>query len=340
VFEQIHRKESVCDSKEVKCWSCNCKAHFHGSQPNGVLRWRCPNNSCDVVTFNSRYGTIRYRMKIDDKDLYEIVYLFFTGYPISDMVCLKEYTEKTIRNNLIKCIEHFTKFEDLKINYDDYVPEVIEVDEIYIKIQGHRQFYGWIAYDPVNKFIIDLEIGKRDEETLEKLFKRISIYRSKVKLIMIDGYKNYETLIKKYLSKNGHMPNTGVINKSRYVKELDGFLTYGYFGKSRSHIEGLVIKYGLGKKISTAMIERLNREIRDKLAYMRRRSARMPRLLKWGEIAMEGYKFFHNVLKPHLTLSEKSSKNWIINPITPSMKANLLNKFFSIEEVLCHPTLK
>lgn len=320
------------------CPKCGRKAHYHGSQPNGVDRWICPNNQCDMITFNSRYGTIKYRMRIDDQDLYDFVYLFFTGYPISEMTGLRRYTESTIRNNLTKSIEHFKKFEQFKINYGTYVPEVIEVDEIYVKIQGCREFYGWIAYDPVKKVFIDLEVGRRDEETLEKLFKRLSKYRGKTKFVMIDGYKNYQTLIKKYLSKNGHMPLTGVINKSKYVPKLQGFFTYACFGKSRSQAEQLVEEYGLGKKISTALIENLNQRIRDSLAYMRRRSTRIPRLLEWGKIALQGLRFFLNYIKPHLTLSFKSSKNWIKLPVTPAMEANLTERPLSIKEVLCHPT--
>lgn len=338
MFQQIYREDSLCNHQEVRCYSCSHKAHRHGPQPNGVQRWRCPNNKCDVITFNSRYGTVRYRMRIEDKDLYEMVYLFFHGFPISDMVGLKGYSEAAIRDNLSKCIEHFSKFEQFKINYERYIPEVIEVDEIYLKIQGHREFFGWIAYDPVNKFIIYIQIGKRNEETLEKLFKRLKPYRGKVKLVMVDGYKNYRTLIKKYLAKNGHMPTTGVINKSKYVPKLEGFLTYAYFGKSRKDAEQLVKQYGIGNKISTALIESLNQKIRDSLAYMRRRSTRMPRLLEWGEKALKGLRFFHNYLKPHLTLSFKSSKNWIQWPITPAMEIGFTNNPFTIEEVLCHPT--
>lgn len=322
----------------MMCYLCGHKAHRHGTQKNGVQRWICPNNHCNTKTFNDRYGTIRYRMRIDDKDLYEMVYLFFTGYPISEMAGLKSYSEQTIRNNLSKCIIHFQKYEQFRINYDKYEPEVVEVDEIFIKIQGSREFFGWIAYDPKNKWVIDLQIGKRNEETLEKLFKRLSKYRGKVKLVMVDGYLNYKNLIKKYLSKNGHMPTTGVINKSKYVPELSGFLTYAYFGKSRSNAEKLIRQYGIGRQISTALIENLNKEIRDSLAYMTRRSIRIPRIIEWAEKAFTGFRFFHNVIKPHLTLSFKSSKNWIQWPITPAMEAGLLPEPLTIEEILCHST--
>jgi len=277
-------------------------------------------------------------MRINDKDLYEMIYLFFTGYPISQMVGLKNYSESTIRLNLSKCIEHFEKFEEYKINDEDYIPEVVEVDEIYLKIQGSKEFYGWIAYDPKNKFFIALQVGKRDEETLEKLFKRLSKYRGKVKLVMIDGYKNYKKLVRKYLGKTRFKPLTGVINKSKWSKKLNGFVTYGYFGKSRKEVEKLVKEYCLGNKISTALIESFNQKIRDSLAYMTRRSARIPRLLEWAERALRGLRFYRNYIKPSLPLSFKSSKNWIQWAITPAMEVGLIQKPLTIEEVLCHPT--
>lgn len=322
----------------MNCPFCSRKAHHHGTQDNGVERWKCNNNNCDAVTFNSRYGTIRYRMRISDKDLYDYVYLFFTGYPMSNMVGLRKHSESTIRLNLSKCIEHFEKFEKYNINDEDYVPEIIEVDEIYIKIQGSREFFGWIAYDPKNKFFIALEIGKRNEETLEKLFKRLKRYRGKVKLVLVDGCKMFEGVIKRFLAKNGHMPTTGVLNKSKWSKKLNGFVTYGYFGKSRKEVEKLVKKYGIGNKISTALIESFNQKIRDSLAYMTRRSARIPRLLEWAKKALRGLRFFRNYIKPSLPLSFKSSKNWIQWPITPAMEVGLTNKLLTIQEVLAHPT--
>lgn len=337
--QRAHWKEGICIDPRMNCPICGRKAHRHGTQRNYVQRWKCNNNKCDAVTFNSRYGTIRYRMRINDQDLYDYVYLFFTGYPISGMAGLRGYSESTIRNNLSKCITHFEKFEEYKISDEDYIPEVIEIDEIYIKIQGHKDFFGWIAYDPKNKFFIALQIGKRDEETLEKLFKRLSKYRGKVKLVLVDGCKMFEAAVKKFLGKNGHMPTTGVINKSKYKKELNGFLTYGYFGKNRNHVEQLIKQYGLGNKISTALIETMNQKIRDSLAYMTRRSYRIPRLIEWAEKALKGFRFFRNYIKPSLPLSFKSSKNWIQWPITPAMEIGFTEKPLSIEEVLCHPTL-
>jgi hypothetical protein len=79
------------------------------------------------------------------------------------------------------------------------------------------------------------------------------------------------------------MPLTGVINKSQYTK-TEGFVTYALFGQSKQSIENRLASLGLGRKITTALIECLNSQIRDLCNYMRRRSKRIPRLLSWGHL--------------------------------------------------------
>lgn len=317
-----------------KCHKCGTATHYHGQQDNGKKRYYCHNKECPVITFNEDYGTGYYNMKLDKKDVDEIIYLFFHGFPISDMPELKGVTEQCIRDTLSKAIVHFERFEEFKINYDDYIPEIIEIDEIYLNVQGSREFYGWVAYDPKNKFIIHVEIGKRDEETLKNLFFRLKKYRGKTKLVLVDALRSYENLIKKYLSKNGHFPSVGVINKSKYMKQQQGFLTYGLFGVGRTSIEELMQEYGIGNKISTALIECLNKLIRDDSPYLKRRSARKGRGLKWILKSLKGIRFFRNWCKAHWRLSFRSSKNWLKIKITPLMEIGITDHILSIREIL------
>ena len=114
-----------------------------------------------------------------------------------------------------------------------------------------------------------------------------------------------------------------------YTK-TDGFVTYALFGQSKQSVENKIASLGLGKKITTALIECLNSQIRDLCNYVRRRSKRTPRLLSWCKKAISGFKFLHNFLKAHLTLSEISSKNWIAVSVTPCMKAVICNHQISL----------
>ena len=318
----------------LPCHKCGLSTHYHGRQENGKQRFYCQNKACEVITFNEDYGTGYYNMKLDKKDVDEIIYLFFHGFPIADMVDLKGVTEQCIRDTLRKTIVHFERFESFKINYDDYIPEIIEIDELYLNVQGSKEFYGWIAYDPKNKFIIAVILGKRDEETLEKLFKRLKKYRGKTKLILVDGLKSYKHLIMRHLAKNGHPPKVGVLNKSKYMKEQQGFLTYGLFGVGRTKIELLIQQYGIGTKISTALIECLNKLIRDDSPYLKRRSARKGRGLQWIQRSLNGIRFFRNWCKAHWALSFRSSKNWLKWKITPLMEIGKADHVFSIREIM------
>jgi transposase-like protein/IS1 family transposase len=327
------------NSEEIpRCPFCNSKDVIkYGKQRNKVQRYLC--NSCGKI-FNKRYGTLFYKRHLSDDQILQVVYLFLTGYPISHMPPMFEVTEYTIRSILKEVLLQFEKFKKYAMVPMDYIPEVIEIDEIYIKMQGKKKFYGWLAYDPKNKFIIDFVIGKRDDETLEKLFKKLKRFRGKVRLVLIDGYQGYEKFISKYLGKKRNKPITGVINKSRFNRKTGRFYTYGLFGKSGKTVDKVIQELGIGTTITTALIENMNSFIRDNVQYMRRRSKRLSRIFDWMVEIFSGYFFFHNFVKPHLSLSKCSSKNWIEKCVTPAMACGISFVQFSLYEILTFsPTL-
>jgi IS1 family transposase/transposase-like protein len=269
------------------CPFCNSRDVIkYGKQNNKVQRYKC--NTCYKI-FNERYGTMFYGKHLSDNEILRVVYLFLTGYPLSHMPPLFDVTEKTLRGILKETLVQFQKFKDYSVFPSDYVPRVIEIDEIYIKLQGKKRFYGWLAYDPKNKYVIDFVIGKRNDETLEKLFKKLKRYRGKVRLVLIDGYQGYEKFISSYLGIKRKRPVTGVINKSRYNKKTGRFYTFGLFGKSGKKVDELIQELGIGKTITTALIENLNSFIRDSAPYMRRRSKRLVRSLDRMVDVLTGY---------------------------------------------------
>jgi len=318
--------------EKIHCPYCRSKDVIkYGHQRNGRQRYQC--NSCGKV-FNERYGTIFYRKRLDEKDILKIVYLFLTGYAISKMVPIFEVTEKTIRSILKDVLLQFQKFGEYILPPADYTPEVIEIDEVYVKIQGEKRFYGWLAYDPKNKYIIDFVIGRRDDDTLEGLFKKLKRFRGKVKLVLIDGYLGYEKFISSYLGIKCRKPITGVINKSRFCRKTGKFYTYGLFGVSGKSVEEVIRELGIGEEITTSLIENLNSFIRDSVQYLVRRTKRLARELEWVFRALSGYFFYHNFVKPHWSLSVRSSKNWIVDGATPGMACGITCAPLSLYEVL------
>ncbi len=314
------------------CPHCNSSDVVkYGFQRNQTQRYRC--NACSKF-FNQRYGTLFYKRHLSDNEILRMVYLFLTGYPISNMPPVFDITENTIRNILKEVLLQFQKFKDYLAIPADYIPEVIEIDEIYIKMQKKRKFYGWLAYDPKNKFVIDFIIGKRDDETLEELFKKLKHFRGKVRLVLIDGYQGYEKFISRYLGIKRMKPITGVINKSRFNRKTGRFYTYGLFGVSGKKVDEVIQELGIGTTITTALIENLNSFIRDCVQYMRRRSKRLARIFDWIVDILAGYFFFHNFVKPHWNLSKRSSKNWIKEGVTPAMACGIISVHYSLYQIL------
>lgn len=314
------------------CPHCSSKDVIKfGFQKNQTQRYQC--NTCDT-TFNKRYGTLFYKRHLSDSEILRVVYLFLTGYPLSNMPPVFDVTENTLRDVLKKVFLQFQKFKDFTMAPAGYIPEVIEIDEIYIKMQGKKQFYGWLAYDPKNKFVIDFVIGKRDDETLEKLFKKLKRFRGKIKLVLIDGYQGYEKFIRKYLGIKAKKPVTGVINKSKFDSKTGGFYTYGLFGVSGETVDKMIQELGIGETISTALIENLNSFICDDVQYMVRRSKRLARVFDWIVEILSGYFFFRNFAKAHWNLSKRSSKNWITDGVTPAMACGITFTHFSLYEIL------
>ena len=330
--------KSEADGGIPCCHFCNSRDVIkYGHQKNKVQRYRC--NTCHK-TFNERYGTLFYKKHLSDDQILQMIYLFLTGYPIGKMPPMFEITDYAIRRILKEALLQFQKFKRYVMIPADYIPEVIEIDEIYVKLQGKKKFYGWLAYDPKNKFIIDFVVGKRDDDTLEELFKRLKGFRGKVKLVLIDGYQGYEKFISSYLGVKRNKPVTGVINKSRFNRKTGRFYTYGLFGVSGKKVDELIQELGIGTTISTALIENLNSFIRDNVQYMNRKSKGLSRMLDWMIDIFTGYFFFHNFLKPHWDLSKRSSKNWIKIGVTPAMACGVTFTQFSLYRVLTFsPTL-
>ncbi|RLG14132.1 MAG: hypothetical protein DRN71_03545, partial [Candidatus Nanohalarchaeota archaeon] len=95
IFGPLDKRECVhCGSPHIV---------KNGKQRNGSQEYIC--NNCGK-RFNARAGTLFYNKKLPNKDIVDIIYLFFTGYPISLIPPLKKVSETTIRSILRDVIEH------------------------------------------------------------------------------------------------------------------------------------------------------------------------------------------------------------------------------------------
>ncbi len=303
----------------------------YGLQKNKVQRFQC--NTCQKI-FNHRY-TGRYSIRnVSPTMKLGVVYLFLTGYPMSNMPLMFDITENAIRDLLKQVFLQFQKFKQCIAAPADYIPRVIEIDEIYIKLQGEKKFYGWLAYDLLKKYVIDFVIGNRDDDTLEELFKKLKRFQGKIELVLIDRYQGYERFISSHLGIKRMKPLTGVSNKSRFTRKTGKFYTYGLFGVSGKTIDEVIQELGIGNKITTAFIENLNSFIRNSVQYLVRRTKRLAFSLDWVIQTLAGYFFFRNFVRPYWSLSKRSSKNWLEELVTSTMACGITAVPLSLYEIV------
>ena len=151
--------------------------------------------------FLSRRGkekAVFHKMKFSDNDIVEIVKLYFTGTPVSVIACAKGVSESSVLSVLRECVEGFDSFGQFRVNYDGFVPEIVEAGEILVRQPGGPVFYAWLAYDPGGRFVIDAEFGERDDEVLENLFRRIKDRRRGVRLVA-GGLREFPDAVRKFL---------------------------------------------------------------------------------------------------------------------------------------------
>ncbi len=60
-----------------------------------------------------------------------------------------------------------------------------------------------------------------------------------------------------------------LLKKSRFNKKTGRFFTYGLFGKSGKTVDNIIQELGIGKTITTALIENLNSFMKDNLQYIK-----------------------------------------------------------------------
>ncbi len=319
------------DTAHLECYYCtSCQIIKYGFQES---RFNPQRYKCKICgkTFNKNTGGLIGYCKISSEKVHRMLRLYIRGCPVPIISEQVNITQNTVRKIVKESVSYFVKFDTFLRIQSNYCPKVLEIDEIYVYIQGLRRFYAWIAFDPVNRFVLGFKPGGRNKETLVRLFEEIYIYLKEIDLVLVDNYQGYRRCILDFLVKKWAPPITGVVHKSDKNR---GYRTYEMFGRSKKTVEKKVKKYGLGKKINASHIEALNTAIRDFTNGMRRRSRRKARSLKWIGTAPNGFMFYHNYIRPHNALNKKTSDNWIKTPVTPAMAAEITNRPLQIRDAL------
>lgn len=201
----------------------------------------------------------------------------------------------------------------------------------------------------MSRFVIDLRVGPRTLETACQLVASVAICcRGKLPLLLMDEHLPYPAAILQVFGRIKHRrrrrqgrgrkrkptlkPPTallvGVVKKLRDTRgNLLGVTSYALFGRLKD-IERHIRRLGIGRKINTSHLERLNGTLRGqqtRLARRTRNGSRLSCALQW---ALWLWRDLYNWTRVHGSLRGR----------TPAMALGLTQHVWSVLEYTRYPT--
>ena len=217
--------------------------------------------------------------------------------------------------------------------------------------------------DPRSKLLVVVDVGTRTLAMAQRVVHQVTrvLAPGCVPLFLTDGFKEYGTAI---LAHFGHWiqperrQDKGPMPKPRWMPRPE--LLYAQVVKSyrRRHIVGVKHRVVFGTQlaieqvlaacgwtINTSFVERLNLDIRQRVAAIGRRVNTLCQGEKGLLDQMMLFQVYHNFVLPHASLRQRlplpeatnssgSAKLW--RPCTPAMAAGLTDHVWTLKEVLLY----
>jgi hypothetical protein len=237
---------------------------------------------------------------------------------------------------------------------------VLNEDEA-IKRLDRSPYWVWTALDPESKLLLVIDVGTRTLEMAQQVVHHVVgvLAPGCVPLCLTDGLKDYGTALLSHFGcwrQPERHQATGPRPKPRWMPLPQ--LLYAQVVKSYRRRRLVDVKHRVvfgtleaveqifaacGWKINTAFVERLNLDIRQRVAAVGRRvntlcqgAAGLQQQLVW-------FQSYHNFVLPHASLRQPllipeptygsgSAKQW--RPQTPAMAAGLTDHVWTLREVL------
>ena len=288
-----------------------------------------------------------------------------------------EVAPTTVLQELVEAAEQLRAFSVYFLC--DLPLEQLQLDELYAGLRELKAgelsdeeamqrlkrspYWVWTVMDPTSKLLVVVEVGRRPLAMAQRVVPQVpeALAPGWVPLFLTDGLKDSTTAL---LSHCGQwMPperrqERGPLPKPRWIprpallyaqvvqsyrrRRLVGVTHRVVFGTQRALDQ--VLEAG-GWTINTAFVERLNLDLRQRVAA----SGRRVNTLCQGEAGLQQLlvlvQVYHNVVVPHASLRQAlakpiptngngSAKVW--RPCPPAMAAGLTDHGWSLQEVLCY----
>ena len=351
----------------------NLRANGHPS--GGPWRqFHC--TSCEGY-FLETHGTIFHGKQVAVELIVRVLACLAEGLGIRATARVFEVEANTVLNWLVEAAEQLRAFSAYFLC--DLHVEQLQLDELYAVLRDLKAgaisedeamerlerspYWVWTAMDPQSKLLLVIDVGTRTLEMAQRMVHQVvqRLAPDCVPLCVTDGLKDYGTALLTHcgqwrqperrqaigpLPKPRWMP----LPELRYAQVVKAYRRRRLVGVTHRVVFGtrLAIEQVLarcGWTINTTFVERLNLDIRQRVAAIGRRV----NTLCQGEAGLRDqvalFQVYHNFVLPHASLRQPllipqptngrgSAK--VGRPCTPAMAAGLTDHVWSLKEVLLY----
>jgi IS1 family transposase len=377
-----HRRPRTVDTSQHFCPHMGCRyrgwlglgnLRANGHPSGGPWRqFHC--TACNGY-FPEHHGTLFHGKQVAVELIVRVLACLAEGLGIRATARVFEVDPNTVLHWLVEAVEPLRAFAQYFL-CEVHVRQV-QLDELYTVLRAVKAgnlseaealkrlerspSWVWTAMDPESKLLLVIDVGPRTlamaQRVVHQLVQRLA--PNCVPLFLTDGFKEYATALLTHFGSWIQPPrrqDKGPMPKLRWIP-LPALL-YAQVVKSyrRRRIVDVThrVVFGTmdavkqvlaagGWKINTAFVERLNLDIRQRVAAVGRR---VNTLCK-GEDSLRQqlvvFQTYHNFCLPHASLRQPllqpvptngtgSAKTW--RPCTPAMAAGLTDHVWTLREVL------
>ncbi len=313
------------------------------------------------------HGTIFYGKRVPVALIVHVLACLAEGLGIRATARVFEVDPNTVLGWLVEAAEQLQMFAQYFL-CDVHVKQ-LQLDELYAVLSAVKDgevneaeaierlsrspSWVWVAMDPESKLLLAIDVGDRTLAMAQRFVHHVTqvLARDCAPLFLTDGFREYVTAL---LTHYGHWvyPQrwraTGPLPKPRWLPLPQ--LLYAQVVKTVRHrvvfgaLEAVEqVLAACGWQINTAFVERLNLDIRQRVAAVGRRVTTLCKGKDGLQQQLVLFQAYHNFCLPHASLRQPllvpaptngrgSAKVW--QPCTPAMAAGLTDHVWSRREVL------
>src|SRR5262249_40723799 len=351
----------------------NLRANGH---PNGGP-WRqfyC--TSCQGY-FLETHGPLFHGKQVAVERIVHVLACLAEGLGIRATARVFEVDSNTVLRWLMEAAEQLQAFS-VYFLCDVHVRQ-LQLDELYVALREVQSgelcadeaiqrlerspSWVWTAMDPESKLLVVIDVGMRTLEMAQRMVHQViqRLAPDCVPLFLTDGLKDYGTAFLTHFGQwmqPARRRDKGPLPQPRWIPVPQLLYAQGVKSYRRRRIVGVKYRVGFGTmarveqilatcgwKINTAFVERLNLDIRQRVAAVGRRVNTLCKGEEGLRHQLMVYHAYYNFCLPHASLRQPlvvpeptngsgSAKVW--RPRTPAMAAGLTNHVWSLREVLMY----